>query len=140
MTLSTSAVAVCCCKNSVSSRVRAFSASNRRPFSIAITAWSAKVFSKSMCPWAKRPDSLRVMTIAPIGAPSRNIGTARMLRHPPAVVTSRVYCGSAGMSSICATARVRIARPEAWSTCGGRGYIRRSTSTASGGKLWSATI
>src|SRR5262249_25065168 len=30
--------------------------------------------------------------------------------------------------------------PEAWSGCGGRGYIFRRTSTASGGKLWWATI
>ena len=45
MTLSTSAVAVCCWSASVSSRVRCCSASNSRTFSIAITAWSAKVFN-----------------------------------------------------------------------------------------------
>ena len=43
MILSTSAVAVCCCKDSDRSRVRACTSSNRRTFSIAITAWSAKV-------------------------------------------------------------------------------------------------
>src|SRR5262249_8242861 len=68
-------------------------------------------------------------------APSRNIGTARMLRHRPATVTSRVYRASAGRSSIGATARGGIARPGAWSSWGGRGYIRRRPSTASGGKL-----
>ena len=39
MTLSTSAVAVCCCSDSESSRVRCCSASNSRVFSMAITAW-----------------------------------------------------------------------------------------------------
>ena len=43
MTFSTSDVAVCCSNASESSRVRCCSASNSRTFSIAITAWSAKV-------------------------------------------------------------------------------------------------
>ena len=43
MTFSTSAVAVCCCSASARSRVRACTSSNSRTFSIAITAWSAKV-------------------------------------------------------------------------------------------------
>ena len=38
-----SAVAVCCSSDSVSSRFRASSSWNSRTFSIAITAWSAKV-------------------------------------------------------------------------------------------------
>ena len=41
-----SLVAVCCSSDSVSSRFRAPSSWNRRTFSIAMTAWSAKVFSK----------------------------------------------------------------------------------------------
>ena len=40
---STSAVAVCCCSASLSSAVRAWTSSNRRTFSMAMTAWSAKV-------------------------------------------------------------------------------------------------
>src|SRR3984893_9320582 len=44
-----SAVAVCCSRDSVSSRVRCCSASNSRTFSIAITAWSAKVDTISIC-------------------------------------------------------------------------------------------
>ena len=43
MTRNTSAVAVCCSSDSVSSRVRSCSASNSRTFSSAMTAWSAKV-------------------------------------------------------------------------------------------------
>ena len=45
MTCSTSEVAVCCSSDSVSSRVRCCSASNSRTFSIAISAWSAKLFN-----------------------------------------------------------------------------------------------
>src|SRR6266404_792974 len=39
ITLSTFAVAVCCCKDSVKSRVRVCTSSNKRTFSIAITAY-----------------------------------------------------------------------------------------------------
>ena len=49
MILRTSAVAVCCCNNSLKSSVRFFTSSNCRAFSIAITAWSAKVVSSSIC-------------------------------------------------------------------------------------------
>src|SRR5262245_26969302 len=41
ITFRTSEVAVCCSRDSVSSRVRCCSASNKATFSIAITAWSA---------------------------------------------------------------------------------------------------
>ena len=41
-----SPVAVCCSSASVSSLLRASSSLNRRTFSMAITAWSAKVWSK----------------------------------------------------------------------------------------------
>ena len=49
MTCSTSEVAVCCSSASESSRVRACTSSNSRTFSIAITAWSAKVVTSSIC-------------------------------------------------------------------------------------------
>ena len=49
MTLSTSAVAVCCSSASLSSLVRACTSSNSRTFSMAITAWSAKVVTSSIC-------------------------------------------------------------------------------------------
>ena len=48
MAFSTSAVAVCCCSASVRSRVRACTSSNSRTFSIAMTAWSAKVWTSSI--------------------------------------------------------------------------------------------
>ena len=49
MTRSTSPVAVCCCSASLTSAVRACTSSNRRTFSMAITAWSAKVSTNSIC-------------------------------------------------------------------------------------------
>jgi len=49
MTRNTSAVAVCCSNDSLSSRVRACTSSNNRTFSIAITAWSANVVTSSIC-------------------------------------------------------------------------------------------
>ena len=49
MTRRISLVAVCCSNASVSSRVRACTSSNSRVFSMAITAWSAKVSSSSIC-------------------------------------------------------------------------------------------
>ena len=48
MTLRISPVAVCCSRVSVSSRLRASSSWNSRTFSMAMTAWSAKVFSSSI--------------------------------------------------------------------------------------------
>ena len=53
--LSTSEVAVCCSSASLSSRVRAWTSSNSRTFSIAITAWSAKVVTSSICFSRERP-------------------------------------------------------------------------------------
>ncbi len=44
-----SLVAVCCSSASVRSRLRASSSVNRRTFSIAMTAWSAKVLSSAIC-------------------------------------------------------------------------------------------
>ena len=60
ITCSTSAVAVCCSSASLVSL-------NRRTFSIAITAWSAKVWSRSTWCVGERPGSRRATTIAPIG-------------------------------------------------------------------------
>ena len=49
MTFNTSLVAVCCSRASVRSRFRACNSLNSRTFSIAITAWSAKVLSSAIC-------------------------------------------------------------------------------------------
>jgi hypothetical protein len=75
MTLSTSAVAVCCCsdcRNSLSSRV----------FSTAITAWAAKFSTRSICFFVNGFTSRRYMEMTPTGSLSLNIGMATMVRMP----------------------------------------------------------
>ena len=67
MTCSTSEVAVCCSSASESSRVRACTSSNSRTFSIAITAWSAKVVTSSICLSVNGCTVLRCKTMTPIG-------------------------------------------------------------------------
>ena len=88
MTLSTSAVAVCCSSDSVSSRVRACTSSNSRTFSIAITAWSAKVVTSSICLSVKGRTDFRHNDSTPIGVPSRISGTPRTVRKPRCVCAS----------------------------------------------------
>ena len=72
MTFKISAVAVCCSSASVTSALRACSSLNSRTFSIAITAWSAKVLSSLICLSVKGRTSRRRITIAPIASSSRN--------------------------------------------------------------------
>src|SRR5215472_13506227 len=68
MSLSTSAVAVCC---SSASRVSLMS----RAFSIAITAWSAKVVTRAICFSVKARTSFLKSENVPTGTPSRMSGT-----------------------------------------------------------------
>ena len=82
MTLSTSLVAVWYSSDSWRSPVRSLSSLNSRTFSIAITAWSAKVFKRSICLSLNSSTSRRATVIAPIGLPSRSIGTESMVRQP----------------------------------------------------------
>ena len=56
-----SAVAVCCSSASVSSRFRASSSVNSRTFSMAITAWAAKVSASAICLLVNGWISLRLM-------------------------------------------------------------------------------
>ena len=80
MTCNTSEVAVCCSNASESSRVRACTSSNSRTFSIAITAWSAKVWTSSICLSVNGCTSARANTSTPINLPSRSIGTPSRVR------------------------------------------------------------
>ena len=75
MTCSTSELAVCCSNDLVSSCVRCCSASNSLTFSIAITAWSAKVVTKSISRFANGSTRLRESPMTPIGSPSYMSGT-----------------------------------------------------------------
>jgi hypothetical protein len=73
MTLSTSAVAVCCCRDSRSSL-------SRRVFSMAMTACLAKLLTSSICFSVKGRTSWRKTTMTPISAFSFSIGTASTVR------------------------------------------------------------
>ena len=81
MTFSTSLVAVCCSSASVSSRLRACSSWNRRTFSMAITAWSAKVFNSSMWLGLNGPGVARETPKAPIG--TRRASSERQVAAAP---------------------------------------------------------
>ena len=86
MTLSTSAVAVCCCSDSVRSSVRACTSSNSRTFSIAITAWSAKVSTSSIC-----------LSVERVAQTSGSRPT-HQLAHLRAAAEHRDECGSCRVS------------------------------------------
>ncbi len=89
MTRRISLVAVCCSRVSVRSRLRASSSWNRRTFSMAITAWSAKVSRSSICLSEKGRTSRRRIRMAPRGCSSRNRGVARVVRWPKSFWVSR---------------------------------------------------
>jgi hypothetical protein len=75
MTRRISLVAVWYSSDSLSSCVRACTSSNSRTFSIAITAWSAKVVASSICFSVNGRTVVRISTITPIGIPSLRRGT-----------------------------------------------------------------
>ena len=80
MTRRISLVAVCCSSDSVRSRLRASSSLNSRTFSMAITAWSAKVLRSSTCRSVKgRPRSAGRRWRRSGGRP-RSIGTPSIVR------------------------------------------------------------
>ena len=56
--------------------VRSCSSLNNRTFSIAITAWSAKVFTSVICLSENGTGSFLLPTDTPMGVPSRTMGTA----------------------------------------------------------------
>ena len=80
MTRRISAVAVCCSRASVSSRFRASSSVNSRTFSIAITAWSAKVFSELDLLVREGLDLTPPHVDGADGTPSRSSGVASIVR------------------------------------------------------------
>ena len=76
MTLRISAVAVCRSSASLVSL-------NRRTFSIAMTAWSAKVDTSPICLSVNGLTASDHTAITPMMLPSRSIGTPSMERNPP---------------------------------------------------------
>jgi len=74
MTRSTSDVAVCCSSDSLRSSVRCRSSLSSRVFSMAMTAWAAKVLSTATCLSESGPGAPRATLNAPIAASPRIIG------------------------------------------------------------------
>jgi hypothetical protein len=87
MTLSTSLVAVWYSSDSSRSHVRACNSPSSRAFSIAMTAWSAKVRTSSICRSVNGSTRFRETLIVPSTAPSRSSGTARLVRTPAVTVS-----------------------------------------------------
>src|SRR5262249_5139394 len=73
---------------SASCRFLSWISSNSRTFSIAIAAWSAKVWTSSICLSVNGRTSERDNVRPPMGTPSRNIGTPRMVRKLPSFCAS----------------------------------------------------
>ncbi|MEY9587766.1 hypothetical protein ABIA06_000057 [Bradyrhizobium yuanmingense] len=71
---------------------------NRRAFSIAITAWSAKVCSSWTRSGANDPGSARVTLIMPTGAPRFISGMNSTLRKPRSRASSRFSSGTSAAS------------------------------------------
>ena len=66
--------------------MRACTSSNSRVFSMAMTAWSAKVRDEIVCLWRKWVGrEVASETWAPIGLPSRMSGTPSAVRKPPSL-------------------------------------------------------
>jgi hypothetical protein len=55
---------------------------NSRTFSMAIIAWSANVFSSSICRSVNGVASVRLMETAPIASAPRSRGTVSTVRKP----------------------------------------------------------
>ena len=98
ITLSTSLVAVCCSSASVNSRFRASSSVNSRTFSIAMTAWAAKVSRSAICLSENGRGSRRRITMVPSASPSRSSGIARIARWPPLLENALDIASSASGS------------------------------------------
>src|SRR4029453_13462778 len=97
---------------------------NRRTFSIAMTAWSAKVWSSEISSALKPPGSRRATEIAPIDSSRRSNGTKTRLRKPRTrarTCSASGNRGSAWASVIFSGARSRIVWAcgnSDWSDCG----------------------
>ena len=115
MTRRISPVAVCCSSASVRSRLRASSSWNRRTFSIAMTAWSAKVLRSSIC-LSVNGRTVRRMMMPPRATPSRSSGTKRMVRtrslyRPSSTIAAEPAADGGAHVGTWTGRRLNIARP-----------------------------
>ncbi len=112
ITLSTSLVAVWYSSDSCRSCVRPCRSPRSRAFSIAITAWSAKVVTSAICFSVNGSTRDRKNPKTPISVSSRSNGTPRpVCRFPRCCASVQVYSGSFAASSMCTTRRSSKVRP-----------------------------
>ena len=95
---------------------------NRRTFSMAMTAWSANVFSRSICLSVNGRTSVRADHDRADGLPSRSIGTASIVRSLRRQRVSHAVLGIGQHVGNVTTASSRIARPTRRSRLGASGY------------------
>ena len=123
MTRRISLVAVCCSRASVRSAFRACSSASSRAFSMAMTAWSAKVSSRATCRSVKSSGSFRRSAITPTAEDPRIRGTERTARTPRLRAISTLSGNSATSAERSATWTVTPssnARPDAVPRTSGR--------------------
>jgi hypothetical protein len=92
------------------SRVRACTSSKSRTFSIAMTAWSAKVSASSICASVNGLTVIRPSSTTPMGLPSRSSGTPRKVLTP-------VFLGGPSTCTPGRRAHREPARPSLQSAC-----------------------
>ena len=126
ITFKISAVAVCRSSASLVSL-------NSRTFSMAMTAWSAKVCNNSTSLAANAPASLRDTVITPIGLPLWSMGTDNAARNPRRRARSR-FCGlgSTRASETLIADRSKMQRPANTAASGRIGYWFRRNCSVSG--------
>ena len=82
-------------KESASSRVRCCSASNKRTFSIAITAWSANALTRAACLSSNAFASRCAVPMAPMTSSARSIGAKIIELYPKSRAFRSVAAGVA---------------------------------------------
>ena len=138
MTRRISLVAVCCSRASVRSAFFVCSSWRSRAFSIAITAWSAKVSMRAIWLSVNARTSCRKMRITPSSSPARSMGIARVVRLGSISRARSVYSGSAWTSRMWTVRRSRAARALALWRPGAMGLSSRKV-RSSGATFWTAT-
>src|SRR5262245_13717899 len=135
MTFKTSAVAVCCSRLSVSSRLLACSASNSRAFSMAMTAWSANDSTSATCLSSNGAIRVRDSLMPPMGSPFNSRGAARPVWILCARFKARdaaTSSGSVATSSTWTARRASVARPTMFPRLKGTRTLRTDSSSSSG--------
>ena len=138
MTLSTSEVAVCCSSDSVRSSVRWRTSSNSRTFSMAITAWSAKFVTSSICLSVNGSHLVRGQTTN--DADRRRPLEQRNAEHRAVAADLAEprtrYSGSARTSGIWTVLPSSAARPVTLPRSGVSGWFARTRSSSGDSHSW----